>query len=221
MQRISLRQNLLSSLSYTPNPPSNPESETLPTISSESAQATAADAPSTAEGADDIDEDDNDDEDAKKKEQEFEYHESHSEARTQENGETAGEVQWPLRNLEELEEIDLYDNRLKSVKGLEGLTALKSVYRSVVLARQLIARYQIPRPVIQSPAPYLATQRPLTKFAIRLSRAGSSLSHPEQAQQDRRRSASYRTGLPRVWWKQNQGELLQIHSEDCVDSFRG
>ena len=128
MQRISLRQNLLSSLSYTPNPPSATDSEIIPTISSESAQATADLALSTAEGADDIDEDDNDDEDAKKKEQEFEYHESHSEARTQENGEVVGEVQWPLRGLQELEEIDLYDNRLKSVRGLEGLVALKSVF---------------------------------------------------------------------------------------------
>lgn len=106
-QRISLRQNLLSSLSFIPLAPveSHTLSETEPEV------------------ADEVDEDSHDDEDAKKKEEDFEYREHHP-ARIEQRADAV----WPLRNLKELEEIDLYDNRIKSVKGLEGLVSLKWVH---------------------------------------------------------------------------------------------
>lgn len=106
-QRISLRQNLLTSLSYLPLPP----------LASSSALVTA-DAATTPSDAprDELDEDELDDEDAAKKEAEYPYDERRRES--------AEETVWPLRDLKELEELDLYDNSLKSVKGLEGLDAI-------------------------------------------------------------------------------------------------
>ncbi|SCZ93060.1 BZ3500_MvSof-1268-A1-R1_Chr6-2g08436 [Microbotryum saponariae] len=125
VERISLRQNLLTSLSYRPLPPPALE-ESIPTIASDAAAASAtATAP---QHRDEIDEDELDDPDAKKKEDEFPYHEVRS-------GEE--QVQWPLRGLKQLEEIDLYDNSLKSVKGLENLPSLKSLDLSFNLLRSI------------------------------------------------------------------------------------
>ncbi|ORY73244.1 protein phosphatase 1 regulatory subunit 7 [Leucosporidium creatinivorum] len=124
VQRISLRQNLLTSLSFTPTPvaSTSEEGHTLsePTTSTEIAAPTPADEP---------DEDELDDEDAKKKEDEFPYHE-HRKA-------DSAESVWPLRGLKELEEIDLYDNSLKSVKGLEDLPSLTSLDLSFNLLRSI------------------------------------------------------------------------------------
>jgi protein phosphatase 1 regulatory subunit 7 len=112
-QRVSLRQNLLSSLSFVPLPTTPPQSQSH--TLSDPATTTVA----TASTADEPDEDELDDEDAKKKEDEFPYHEHR---RTE-----GGEMVWPLKGLTELEELDLYDNSLKSVKGLEGLSAITCV----------------------------------------------------------------------------------------------
>jgi len=101
-QRISLRQNLLTSLGYTPRPP-QPEGHTL------------AEDSTTEPTRDPEDVDENDDADAAKKEAEFPYQD--------ENGTV--ETVYPLRGLTKLEELDLYDNSLKKVKGLEGLVGLK------------------------------------------------------------------------------------------------
>jgi protein phosphatase 1 regulatory subunit 7 len=103
-QRISLRQNLLSSLSYVPLPPVDP----TPDAGHSLVAVTPTPAP------DEVDEDSHDDEDAKKKEEDFEYH--HHQKRE--------DTVWPLRGMAELEELDLYDNRIKSIKGLEGLVSL-------------------------------------------------------------------------------------------------
>ncbi|BGP38749.1 protein phosphatase regulatory subunit Sds22 [Rhodotorula kratochvilovae] len=120
VQRISLRQNLLSSLFYHPLP-------------APSAGQTFATTPSTdpadAHPRDDVDEDPLDDEDAAKKEADFPYHERR---RADEE-----EPVWPLRDLRELEELDLYDNSLKSVKGLEGLDSLQSLDLSFNLLRSV------------------------------------------------------------------------------------
>ncbi|GAA5838538.1 hypothetical protein JCM3766R1_006005 [Sporobolomyces carnicolor] len=120
VQRISLRQNLLTSLSYLPLPP----------LASSSALVTA-DAATTPSDAprDELDEDELDDEDAAKKEAEYPYDERRRES--------AEETVWPLRDLKELEELDLYDNSLKSVKGLEGLDAITSLDLSFNLLRSV------------------------------------------------------------------------------------
>lgn len=107
LQRISLRQNLLSTLFYHPLPPPA-AGHALNETATDSADATARDA---------VDEDPHDDDDAAKKEADFPYHE-------QQRAEKEEPV-WPLRDLKELEEVDLYDNSLKSIKGLEGLDSLE------------------------------------------------------------------------------------------------
>lgn len=113
-QRISLRQNLLTSLFYHPDPPlAPPAAETGRTLTEISTSGSVK----HDQGRDDVDEDPHDDDDAAKKEADFPYEE-----RTRAERE---EPVWPLRNLKELEELDLYDNSLKSVKGLEGLEALQ------------------------------------------------------------------------------------------------
>ncbi|KAL8286855.1 hypothetical protein RQP46_003861 [Phenoliferia psychrophenolica] len=125
VERISLRQNLLSSLAYTPLPPApEPNGHELTTTT----ETEPNDAPAAAP-ADEVDEDDGDDEDAKKKEEEFEWAEHHSRP--------SEDVVWPLRDLVKLEELDLYDNRLKSVKGLEGLVSIKSLDLSFNLLRSI------------------------------------------------------------------------------------
>ncbi|GAA5876346.1 hypothetical protein JCM16303_007107 [Sporobolomyces ruberrimus] len=121
VQRISLRQNLLTSLSYHPLPPP-PVSALVST--EETTPSTSTDAP-----RDEPDEDELDDEDAAKKEAEYPYEERRRE--------TDNETVWPLRNLRELEELDLYDNSLKSVKGLEGLDAITSLDLSFNLLRSV------------------------------------------------------------------------------------
>ncbi|GAA5914856.1 hypothetical protein JCM6882_007822 [Rhodosporidiobolus microsporus] len=119
VQRISLRQNLLTSLFYHPLPaPSTSEGHTLSDPST-----------STAAVSDAPDEDPLDDEDAAKKEADYPYDQQR---RAEEE-----EPVWPLRDLKELEEIDLYDNSLKSVKGLEGLDALTSLDLSFNLLRSV------------------------------------------------------------------------------------
>ncbi|GAA5929770.1 type 1 protein phosphatase-activating protein SDS22 [Sporobolomyces koalae] len=114
VQRISLRQNLLTSLSYHPEP-------------------TAVVAPPTTasdtEPRDELDEDELDDEDAAKKEADFPYDVRRRESDL--------ETVWPLRDLKALEELDLYDNSLKSVKGLEGLDAITSLDLSFNLLRSV------------------------------------------------------------------------------------
>ncbi|KAM0754432.1 protein phosphatase 1 regulatory subunit 7 [Meredithblackwellia eburnea MCA 4105] len=122
VERISLRQNLLSSLSYTAKPP--------PT--SEPKEMTGTESKADGEGGvskDEVDEDEGDDVDAKKKEDEYEWDHHHDHAK--------GELVWPLRGLENLEELDLYDNRIKSVKGLEGLVGIKSLDLSFNLLRSI------------------------------------------------------------------------------------
>ncbi|GAA5898452.1 hypothetical protein JCM5296_000436 [Sporobolomyces johnsonii] len=119
VQRISLRQNLLTALFYHPIPSSSTALSTGQTLADSSASAPR----------DEEDEDPLDDEDAAKKEADFPY----AEHRREEEAETA----WPLRNLKELEELDLYDNSLKSVKGLEGLDALTSLDLSFNLLRSV------------------------------------------------------------------------------------
>lgn len=108
LQRISLRQNLLSALFYHPQPPARTDADAGQTVATQSG---------TDEARDAVDEDELDDQDAAKKEADYPYDE-HRRAETE-------EPVWPLRNLRELEELDLYDNSLKSVKGLEGLDALE------------------------------------------------------------------------------------------------
>ncbi|BGP14752.1 hypothetical protein JCM10213_004309 [Rhodosporidiobolus nylandii] len=115
VERISLRQNLLTSLFYHPIP-------------APSAGQTSSD-PSAPAVSDAPDEDPLDDEDAAKKEADFPYHEAAREAEE--------ETVWPLRGLSELEELDLYDNSLKSVKGLERLEALTSLDLSFNLLRSV------------------------------------------------------------------------------------
>ncbi|GAA6002407.1 leucine-rich repeat domain-containing protein [Rhodotorula paludigena] len=121
VQRISLRQNLLSTLFYHPLPPPA-AGHTLTETATESADVTARDA---------VDEDPHDDDDAAKKEADFPYHE-------QQRAEKEEPV-WPLRDLKELEELDLYDNSLKSIKGLEGLDSLESLDLSFNLLRSVAA----------------------------------------------------------------------------------
>ncbi|GAA6050909.1 hypothetical protein JCM3770_002529 [Rhodotorula araucariae] len=123
VQRISLRQNLLSSLFYHPLP--------APSSGQTLASASSADPPDTADEhqRDEVDEDPLDDDDAAKKEADFPYHER---KRAEEE-----EPVWPLQNLRELEELDLYDNSLKSVKGLEGLDSLQSLDLSFNLLRSV------------------------------------------------------------------------------------
>ncbi|BGP30894.1 protein phosphatase regulatory subunit Sds22 [Rhodotorula toruloides] len=119
VQRISLRQNLLTSLFYHPlPPPTASEGRTL----AENGAATNGD-------RDAVDEDPHDDQDAAKKEADFPYHEQR---RAEEE-----EPIWPLRDLKELEELDLYDNSLKSVRGLEGLDSLESLDLSFNLLRSV------------------------------------------------------------------------------------
>ncbi|KAK4053503.1 anaphase-promoting complex subunit Cut9 [Microbotryomycetes sp. JL201] len=110
VQRISLRQNLLSSLSYVDAPPQQ-----------NAAAGVTSDPP---------DEDELDDIDAKKKESDFPYHE-----REENEGATA---RWPLSGLQDLEELDLYDNSLKSVRGLENLPSLTSLDLSFNLLRSIL-----------------------------------------------------------------------------------
>ncbi|GAA5975616.1 hypothetical protein JCM10908_005219 [Rhodotorula pacifica] len=131
VQRISLRQNLLTSLFYHPDPPPSAlESvnggNTLTEVSTEGVKQ--AQAGENGE-RDEVDEDPHDDEDAAKKEAEFPY----EERRRAEKEEPV----WPLRNLKELEELDLYDNSLKSIHGLEGLSALQSLDLSFNLLRSV------------------------------------------------------------------------------------
>ncbi|GAA5978828.1 hypothetical protein JCM5350_004835 [Sporobolomyces pararoseus] len=121
VQRISLRQNLLTSLSYHPLPPA-PASTSVATTSDPT--TTASEVP-----RDEPDEDELDDEDAAKKEAEYPYEERRRESDK--------ETVWPLRDLKELEELDLYDNSLKSVKGLEGLDAITSLDLSFNLLRSV------------------------------------------------------------------------------------
>ncbi|GAA5828336.1 hypothetical protein JCM11251_006203 [Rhodosporidiobolus azoricus] len=116
VQRISLRQNLLTSLFYHPLP--------LPSTSSSTGQTLSASAVSDAP-----DEDPLDDADAAKKEAEYPYDQQQ---RAEEE-----EPVWPLQGLKELEELDLYDNSLKSVKGLEGLDSLTSLDLSFNLLRSV------------------------------------------------------------------------------------
>lgn len=110
-QRISLRQNLLTSLFYHPLP-------SLPSTSTSTTSQTLSSAPPPIT-SDEPDEDPLDDSDAAKKEADFPY-DQHQRAEEE-------EPVWPLRGLKELEELDLYDNSLKSVKGLEGLEGLTCV----------------------------------------------------------------------------------------------
>ncbi|GAA5868415.1 hypothetical protein JCM3774_003288 [Rhodotorula dairenensis] len=119
VQRISLRQNLLTSLFYHPDPPLEPPANghTLAEVSEENRER------------DDVDEDPHDDQDAAKKEADFPYDERKRAEKE--------EPVWPLRNLRELEELDLYDNSLKSIKGLEGLDALQSLDLSFNLLRSV------------------------------------------------------------------------------------
>ncbi|GAA6011001.1 hypothetical protein JCM11491_005903 [Sporobolomyces phaffii] len=119
VQRISLRQNLLTSLSYLPLPPVADSSALVST-----SHPTTTDAP-----RDEPDEDELDDEDAAKKEAEYPYEERRRESDQ--------ETVWPLRDLKELEELDLYDNSLKSVKGLEGLDSITSLDLSFNLLRSV------------------------------------------------------------------------------------
>ncbi|GAA5840970.1 hypothetical protein JCM9279_001276 [Rhodotorula babjevae] len=123
VQRISLRQNLLSSLFYHPLPPASSATAGQSLVSTSTAADTDADA------RDAVDEDPLDDDDAAKKEAEFPYHER----RRAEDEEPV----WPLRGLCELEELDLYDNSLKSVKGLEDLDSLESLDLSFNLLRSV------------------------------------------------------------------------------------
>ncbi|KAI5474175.1 protein phosphatase 1 regulatory subunit 7 [Pseudohyphozyma bogoriensis] len=132
VQRISLRQNLLSSLSYLSTPASTSTGKTLTT--------TTTDKDGEQE---ELDEDSHDDEDAKKKEEEFEHHHRHSE--------TSADAVWPLRDLKQLEELDLYDNRIKSVKGLEGLDSITSLDLSFNLIRTI---EQLDDPSPDSPYAY-------------------------------------------------------------------
>ncbi|GAA5969754.1 hypothetical protein JCM11641_008032 [Rhodosporidiobolus odoratus] len=118
VERISLRQNLLTSLFYHPLP-STASSSAGQALSS-STQPVVSDAP---------DEDPHDDEDAAKKEAEYPYDE-------QRRAETEEPV-WPLRDLRMLEELDLYDNSLKGVKGLEGLDSITSLDLSFNLLRSI------------------------------------------------------------------------------------
>lgn len=110
-QRISLRQNLLTSLGYTPRPP-QPAPEEGHTLAETSL--------TTEPARDPEDVDENDDEDAAKKEADFPYASEHT-------AEGKGEVVYPLSGLDKLEELDLYDNSLKKVRGLEGLKSIRSV----------------------------------------------------------------------------------------------
>ncbi|KAK4703770.1 protein phosphatase 1 regulatory subunit 7, partial [Phenoliferia sp. Uapishka_3] len=126
VERISLRQNLLSSLSYVPLPPTAPQDAGHTLNGAEEVKDVV---PAAGGPTDEVDEDEGDDEDAKKKEEEFEWSEHHTSP--------SAEVIWPLRGLEKLEELDLYDNRLKSVKGLEGLVAIKSLDLSFNLIRSI------------------------------------------------------------------------------------
>ncbi|GAA5973534.1 hypothetical protein JCM21900_005457 [Sporobolomyces salmonicolor] len=119
VQRISLRQNLLTALFYHPFPSSSTALSTGQTLADSSASGPR----------DEDDEDPLDDEDAAKKEADFPY-EEHRRA-------DEAETVWPLRGLKELEELDLYDNSLKSVKGLEGLDALTSLDLSFNLLRSV------------------------------------------------------------------------------------
>ena len=121
LQRISLRQNLLSSLSFVPLPLPEPLVRGNPLSLS---------TPSEPPAPDEVDEDSHDDEDAKKKEEDFEYYEHH-----QTQVEKRADSLWPLQGLAELEELDLYDNRIKSIKGLEGLVSLKCVLSSMLLSQ--------------------------------------------------------------------------------------
>ncbi|GAA5965171.1 hypothetical protein JCM8115_005375 [Rhodotorula mucilaginosa] len=129
VQRISLRQNLLTSLFYHPDPPPAAAEETTGHSLTETSTSTSGSVKRDQERRDDVDEDPHDDDDAAKKEADFPYEE-----RTRAERE---EPVWPLRNLKELEELDLYDNSLKSVKGLEGLEALQSLDLSFNLLRSV------------------------------------------------------------------------------------
>ncbi|GAA6064306.1 hypothetical protein JCM10212_002738 [Sporobolomyces blumeae] len=122
VERISLRQNLLTSLFYHPLPTVGPSSDA-------SADAVAQNGTAPPVVGDEPDEDPLDDDDAAKKEAEFPYAEHRRE------GDDA--TVWPLRNLRNLEELDLYDNSLKSVKGLEGLDSLTSLDLSFNLLRSV------------------------------------------------------------------------------------
>ncbi|GAA6001955.1 hypothetical protein JCM10207_003010 [Rhodosporidiobolus poonsookiae] len=136
VERISLRQNLLSSLFYHP----------LPTPSTSAGQTLASTSTAAATVSDEPDEDPLDDEDAAKKEADYPYHE-HRRAEEE-------EPVWPLRDLKALEELDLYDNSLKSVKGLEGLDALTSLDLSFNLLRS-VSPLDDPSPTSPFAYPYL------------------------------------------------------------------